>query len=296
MDKALSDLAQTNPLVLVIILAILITVLLILLNGPVNAFFKKLVERMPAGRKNTEKADKKQHETLPISQTMVAIGQMSSAVLQLSQVITPMVEELRSFAAEMKRASDISAAQVIKSEANHQEVVRRFEVHEQRTDQRTTQMNNLLEQFNGAVASLKTIGQSITANNALIKDVVDNETKSFEIRKQATDAINGQLQAVSLSLVGINKTVGKVGTTMTDMGGEVEGIKQQLEQLNQKVDRIADVIARLELDVRNALPPAPPPLLPVQSEIKTATLPPTTPLEKKGPGDAISETGTLTKA
>jgi len=123
--------------------------------------------------------------------------------------------------------------------------------------------------------------------------VVDNETKSFEVREKATAAINGQMQAMSLALTGINKSVGKVGTTMTDVGGEVEGIKEQLESLNKKVDGLAAIMARLELDVRNLLQTAPPPLLPgtaplpplvisvEQSEIKTATLPPTTPLEPK---------------
>ena len=59
--------------------------------------------------------------------------------------------------------------QVAEFTTQHKEVIRRFEVHEERTDQRTAQMNNLLTQFNGAVASLK-------ENNTLIRNVVDNET------------------------------------------------------------------------------------------------------------------------
>ena len=304
-DQLVKDLTQTPLGVLIAIAFILLLILLILLNGSINSIIKRVLEWSPAGRRNAKKDEKaKENDTTPITQTMIAIGQLSAAMLQMSQVIAPMVEEMRASTIEQKRSNDIQSAQVAEFTTQHKEVIRRFEVHEERTDQRTAQMNNLLTQFNGAVASLK-------ENNTLIRNVVDNETKSFEVREKATAAINGQMQAMSLALTGINKSVGKVGTTMTDVGGEVEGIKEQLESLNKKVDGLAAIMARLELDVRNLLQPAPPPILgplthqynpgdklpvlevqhtfvagettfPVnQSEVKTATLPPTTPLEAK---------------
>lgn len=298
----LKTLSGTSPVVLFAMSLVLFTAFLVLISGTVNSAAQKLLQRFPGGKKAAAA------RITADSPTMQAVGKLSDSVLGISTIFPPLV-------AELKRTNDNFENSLVLYAQRHIEVMAQFNLNEVAMKTRHDQIEQLTIKFTNAIDMMSSVASGLARNNETVNALTLAQEKSFAIREKANRDISEQMQAIALSLQGVNRTVGVVGTTMVDMGGSLEDVNLLLKSLTDKIDRMQASMARMEGEIKALkadidslissspvavksmsiiVDPAPPVTMQDQTEIKTATLSPTEPLKpKESPGEQIHTQGTF---